>query len=647
MEKIVVELDVKSKGGVQEVEKLNKKLTETKTQSKEAGASLNGVSGGAIGKFNGLKNSITGVVTGFKSLKFAILASGIGALLLAVLAVGKAFTNSEEGQNKFAKIMGVIGSVTGNLVDILASLGEKIISVFENPKQAIADFSNLIKDNIINRFTGILELIPSLSKSIKQLFSGDFSGAAQTAGNAVAKVVLGTDNLTDSIKRSAAELKKFAAEVAADAKSAGEIADQRAKADKIERRLIVERAEADKEIAELRFKTEQRDKFSAKERIKFLKDASKISEDIAAKEIGLNNIRLNAQIAENKLAGSKKADLNAVAELTAKSIQLETSKLSLQKRLQTSLTSFQTEELAGIKTIADERKKVADERNKQLEKEEAERIKKVNEEAKTESERLKNIAAIQDEFTKRREDELAVTNIQKLELEKERKILALEQLGADEQAKADVILFYAQKIAEENIAIQKKEGEEKVANAKAVADAEAAIRQGNINNVGAGFALLGQLAGKNRALQSAALIGESAVGIAKTVINTQAANSAATLKYALLPGGIALAAAERAINNVSAGISIASNIAATSKGLSQLKGGGSAPSGGVRGGSGARGETVQSTPPAFNIVGQSNTNQLADAIGGQSKQPTRAYVVSGDVTNAQEMDRNIIQGASI
>lgn len=57
--------------------------------------------------------------------------------------------------------------------------------------------------------------------------------------------------------------------------------------------------------------------------------------------------------------------------------------------------------------------------------------------------------------------------------------------------------------------------------------------------------------------------------------------------------------------------------------------------------------SIPSLPPSFNVVGQSSTNQLADAIGGQSKQPTRAYVVSGDVTNAQEMDRNIIQGASI
>ena len=56
---------------------------------------------------------------------------------------------------------------------------------------------------------------------------------------------------------------------------------------------------------------------------------------------------------------------------------------------------------------------------------------------------------------------------------------------------------------------------------------------------------------------------------------------------------------------------------------------------------------MPSLPPAFNVVGASDTNQLADAIGGQSQEPTRAYVVSGDVTSAQSMDRNIVEGASI
>ena len=54
-----------------------------------------------------------------------------------------------------------------------------------------------------------------------------------------------------------------------------------------------------------------------------------------------------------------------------------------------------------------------------------------------------------------------------------------------------------------------------------------------------------------------------------------------------------------------------------------------------------------SVPPAFNIVGASGTNQLAEAIGGQSQQPVKAFVVSNDVSTAQELDRNIVEGASI
>ena len=54
-----------------------------------------------------------------------------------------------------------------------------------------------------------------------------------------------------------------------------------------------------------------------------------------------------------------------------------------------------------------------------------------------------------------------------------------------------------------------------------------------------------------------------------------------------------------------------------------------------------------SMPPAFNIVGQSDTNQLADAIGGQSQQPMQAFVVANEITTAQELERNIIDGTSI
>ena len=68
------------------------------------------------------------------------------------------------------------------------------------------------------------------------------------------------------------------------------------------------------------------------------------------------------------------------------------------------------------------------------------------------------------------------------------------------------------------------------------------------------------------------------------------------------------------------------------------------PGGGSSGGGGGM-PPVQ--PPDFNIIGSTGTNQLADAIGGTTQQPIKAYVVSGEVTSAQELDRNIVESASI
>lgn len=75
----------------------------------------------------------------------------------------------------------------------------------------------------------------------------------------------------------------------------------------------------------------------------------------------------------------------------------------------------------------------------------------------------------------------------------------------------------------------------------------------------------------------------------------------------------------------------------------------------AKGGSGrgaqvSTGGTTAPTPPVLpdvNTVGASGINQLADALGTQTQQPVQAYVVSNDVTTAQGLERNIVDGASI
>jgi len=56
--------------------------------------------------------------------------------------------------------------------------------------------------------------------------------------------------------------------------------------------------------------------------------------------------------------------------------------------------------------------------------------------------------------------------------------------------------------------------------------------------------------------------------------------------------------------------------------------------------------SVQSQPAQFNIVGQSGINQLAQSIGGQFNQPIRAYVVGGDVTTSQQLQRQRVRTAT-
>ena len=175
--------------------------------------------------------------------------------------------------------------------------------------------------------------------------------------------------------------------------------------------------------------------------------------------------------------------------------------------------------------------------------------------------------------------------------------------------------------------------------AQAEADAKAAIQTAVLDNVAGGLGLLKQLGEKNKGIQKAAIIAENAVGIARIILNTQAAN-AKSVAASPLTGGQPWVT----INTISGVLGVANSLLATKKALSALGGGsaGSAPSTGS-GGGGASGGAAAS--PSFNVVGNSGVNQIAQTLGAQ--QPVQAYVVANNVTTQQALDRNIVRNASI
>lgn len=214
------------------------------------------------------------------------------------------------------------------------------------------------------------------------------------------------------------------------------------------------------------------------------------------------------------------------------------------------------------------------------------------------------------------------------DIERQKRAIAFFKEGTLERAQAERELFNLQQSLREN---------DKQKELAYIDDKK------SINLEYVGFAqgisqIFSTIAGENEGLQKAALVLEKGAAIADIVIKTQAANAATVAQdTATLGATIPITTPLRLRNNISAGISIANILATT---LTSFK----KPS--ASGGGGAT-ATASVQAPAFNVVGASSTDQLAQAVSGQIQQPVRAFVVGAEITEQQALDRKIIETAGL
>jgi len=154
--------------------------------------------------------------------------------------------------------------------------------------------------------------------------------------------------------------------------------------------------------------------------------------------------------------------------------------------------------------------------------------------------------------------------------------------------------------------------------------------------------LLATIAGENESWQKAALIIEKGAAIADIVIKTQAANASARAYDLALPPIIREASmikteAQIQRNNIGAGLAIANILATTLTSFKKPTGGGGA----------GGGRAVEVEAPDFNVVGASPESQLAQTVAAQEQKPLKAFVVGRDITNQQELERNIKTNAGL
>ena len=311
---------------VEEAEKAMKGLSkETKKVAQE-----NKFLADAKQKWADFKSGIKGATAGFKGLKGAIAATGIGLLLIAITSLVSYFKNTEEGSRKLAIATEALGIIFGKLQDAAAKVGEMLVWVFTNPKEALMNFVNLIKNNIINRFEGLLELLPALGNAISELFKGNFSSAGKIAADAMGKVVLGVEDITDKVTEAGTAIVEFATTVVTETKKAIAVAtklvDQFRAIRDAQQELIVANAMLNKEmetqqkIAEDTTRTYDERK-AALERVG--EAQVKLAENLA-KQARLEEQNLRLQISQEGNYEKREELQTSLAEATAARIDAET-----------------------------------------------------------------------------------------------------------------------------------------------------------------------------------------------------------------------------------------------------------------------------------------------------------------------------------
>jgi hypothetical protein len=240
--------------------------------------------------FRAATNSAKGFAGGLKAVKAALVATGIGAILVAlgtaVASLTQYFKNTEEGQIVFKKIMNNIKAYT-----------EPVLQMF-------------------GRF----------GKALVELFRGEFQSAWETAKGAV-------EGVGDQIKENT--------------KNVGELNAAEEKLIKFQRENLLRNKQLEFEIAEARRKAVDEENYSAAERANAINEAIAKQKELAANK--QEELNLETRIAEIK-ASFGDNDIETNNELN----DLKARQFDITKEMETRLKRMVTRQQRINRDLTDE-----------------------------------------------------------------------------------------------------------------------------------------------------------------------------------------------------------------------------------------------------------------------------------------------------
>ena len=587
-------------------------------EDKDALKSINNIEAAS----KGAEKGVGGISKGFKGLGVAIKAAGIGIVIAALAKLGQVFSQNQKVADLFNTAFEAVSIAFNDFVNFAVKNTSGIIkffdAIFKNPLESLKGFAKAFKENIQERFDSYLDTLGYLASAVKKVFSGDFAGAlddVKNAGKESLDVLTGVNDSFDKgkefIEKTTESIKDYATETLNAAKENVNLANT-AQLAAAQQTLLVEKY--DRQAEQLRqIRDEERN--SITERKKANDDLLEVLESQEKAMLATANAQLasaQAEAAKNNSIENQVAVTDALANRLGVLAQIE---------------GFRSEQKANDLAL------------------DREQIELTNSKGESESrlsiERKRfNAEQIEDELARLE----ALKEIDLLEAEQEtiRLEAIVENANAETQAKIDAQIALDEFLEQSrqtgitrDTEIKDAKGKIAAENSKNEIKWSELTQEEKLKIISKGFSDLSSILGEESAAGKAAAIAGA------TIDTFQSATSSYNSLSVIPVIGPALGAA-------AAGAAIASGLATVKKIAStKVPGGGGGGGGSVSAPSVPSAPTAPSLPPSFNIVGASETSQLAGAIGDQTQQPVQAYVVANDVTSAQSLQNNIVEGATI
>ena len=679
-EKKVIELEVKTEGVVNLKAELRKAQAEVIALSEKFGAtSQEAVNAAkraaelkdAIGdakaltdafnpdaKFNALSSSIGGVLNGFQAYEGALGLIGVEseALQETLLKVQSAMALSQglqgllEAKDSFKQLAAVIGQTT---------IGQKLLTAAQAAGAVVMKALNAVM-----KANPILLIVSAITAAVAAF--AYFTQSSETAEEANEKLNKSLDRQNELFEDNLAKIRKNADNRKRLLEANGASEEELHK-DTL-RRLREEENARISQMQMIQMQNQQRREMYKRafnqENYDLAKDiAGKIKEDSKKyKELALNNREYNISVKEenkkfiDEQKEKEKELLDKRKEAAKEAAQARKEAISKIRDAEKEFRYFQLgekdKEIAEVNDKYDELVKIARKYNKDTSDLELARVtaifdiedkyqKEKNQkdldrirEKRNKEEALKReqIAAEEAYFEQYTE---AVLSTQELEI----RAVTDKYYTLIEEAKKyglDTAIL-EEKQRKEVAAINEKYDKEEAENHKKLQEQKLQAVSTTLDTIGN----IAQLfAGNNEKQQKKAFNIQKAASIANATIQTYQSATSAFSALSPIPVVGPVLGAIAAAGAITAGLLNIKKIAST-----KFEGGGT-PSGGGGGsgvGAGAGATSGGAVTPQFNVVGNA---QATNPLSGLGNQPIQAYVVSGEVTTAQQLDNNKITYAT-